>query len=206
MITAIEDYFTQGCGRCVRFATPDCSARRWTKGLADLRRICLDTGLTETVKWGHPCYMHAGRNIAVIGAFRDDFRLSFFNAALLKDGAGVLERPGPNTRHAAMIRMTAPAMVADLEGVLRAYLREAMDYAAAGKTAPKEAAEIVLPDELVEALDADPELTEAFYGLTPNRQRSYVIALSSAKAATTRVARIAKFRSRILAGKGATER
>jgi uncharacterized protein YdeI (YjbR/CyaY-like superfamily) len=171
-----------------------------------LRRICLDAGLTETVKWGHPCYMHAGRNIAVIGAFRDDYRLSFFNAALLKDGAGVLERPGPNTRHGAMIRTTAPAMVADLEGVLRAYLREAMEYAAAGKTAPKEAADIVLPDELVEALDADPELTEAFHGLTPGRQRSYVIALSSAKAAATRIARIAKFRAKIIAGKGATER
>ncbi len=206
MITAIEDYFTQGCGRCARFATPDCSTQRWAAGLADLRRICLDAGLTETVKWGHPCYMHAGRNIAVIGAFRDDFRLSFFNAALLQDKAGVLERPGPNTRHASMIRMTAPAMVTELEGVIRAYLREAMDYAASGKTAPKAAADLVLPDELVEALDADPELAEAFHGLTPGRQRSYVIALSSAKAAATRIARIAKFHAKIIAGKGATER
>lgn len=205
MITAIEDYFTQGCGRCPRFATPDCSTRRWAAGLARLRRLCLDAGLTETVKWGHPCYMHAGRNIAVIGAFRDDFRLSFFNAALLEDRSGVLERPGPNTRHASMIRMTAPAMVAELEGVIRAYLSEAMSHAAAGKKTPKEAADIMLPDELVEALDADPELAEAFHGLTPGRQRSYVIALSSAKAAATRVARIAKFRDRILAGKGATE-
>ena len=64
MITDPGDYFAKGCGRCDRFATPECSTRRWAAGLAALRRICLEAGLTETAKWGHPCYMHAGRNIA----------------------------------------------------------------------------------------------------------------------------------------------
>jgi len=59
---------------------------------------------------------------------------------------------------------------------------------------------------LVEAMDSDPELAEAFHSLTPGRQKSYVINLSSAKTAETRKARIAKFREKILAGKGATER
>ena len=63
-----------------------------------------------------------------------------------------------------------------------------------------------LPDELVDAMDADPELTEAFHALTPGRQRSYVIHLSSAKTSATRVARIEKARPQILAGKGANER
>jgi len=63
MITEIEDFFTLGCGRCVRFATADCSTRQWDAGLQALRRLCLDLQLEETVKWGHPCYMHAGRNI-----------------------------------------------------------------------------------------------------------------------------------------------
>ena len=94
MIADIEDFFSKGCGRCKRFATADCSARLWQRGLTDLRRICLASGLIETVKWGHPCYMHIGRNIAVIGAYRGDYRLSFFNAALMKDPAGVLEKRG----------------------------------------------------------------------------------------------------------------
>jgi uncharacterized protein YdeI (YjbR/CyaY-like superfamily) len=55
MITRIEDYFTKGCGRCERFATPDCSTRPWIGGLEHLRRICLDVGLEETLKWAHPC-------------------------------------------------------------------------------------------------------------------------------------------------------
>ena len=206
MITEIEEYFTTGCGRCERFATADCSTRQWADGLTELRSICRDAGLVETVKWGHPCYMHADRNIAIIGALRNDFRLSFFNAALMKDPEGILERPGPNTQHADMIRFTGNSQVAEREPVIVAYLEEAMGYAEAGIKPPKVQGELELPDELVEALGSDPELADAFHNLTPGRRKSYVINLNSAKKTETRVSRIAKFRSKILAGKGAMER
>lgn len=205
MITGIEDYFSKGCGRCPRFDTPDCSTKKWAAGLIGLRQICLESGLTETVKWGHPCYMHAGRNIAIFGAFRDNFRLTFFNAALLKDKGGILERQGPNTRHADMIRFTDNARVAAMKPEILAYLDEAMGYAAAGIKPPKAASEIDLPVELVDALDGDPELAEAFANLTPGRRNSYVINLNGAKASATRMARIEKFRNRIISGKGANE-
>ncbi len=206
MITDIEDYFTKGCGRCERFATPACSARTWERGLADLRRICLEAGLSETVKWGHPAYTHAGRNIAVFGAFRKDFRLSFFNAALLKDEAGLLEKSGPNTQHADMIRFTDEAQPARQAPAITAILREAMAFAEAGILPARAVPDIELPDELADALDADPELAEAFHTLTPGRQRSYVINLKGAKTSATRTARILKFRPHIISGKGATER
>ncbi|OYX45118.1 MAG: hypothetical protein B7Z02_02420 [Rhodobacterales bacterium 32-67-9] len=206
MITEIEDFFTRGCGRCARFDTPDCSTRRWADGLAALRRICLGAGLTETVKWGHPCYMHAGRNVALIGAFREDFRLTFFEPALLTDPQRILERQGPNSRHPGTVRFRSDAYLAAREPALRACLAEAMAHAAAGLRAPKEAADADLPEELAEALDSDPELAEAFHALTPGRRRSYAIALNAAKAAATRIRRIERFRDRILAGKGANER
>lgn len=206
MITDIEDFFSRGCGRCARFDTADCSVKQWTEGLGTLRRICRDVGLEETVKWAHPCYMHAGRNIAIIGALRGDFRLNFFNAGLMKDPDGVLERQGPNTRHPDMIRFAGNDQVAAMESIIRSYLEEAMAYAEKGLKPPKAEGGFDLPDELVEALDADPELAEAFHALTPGRQKSYVIALSSAKTSQTRINRIAKFRDKIIAGKGATER
>ena len=206
MITDIEDFFSKGCGRCDRFATADCSTRQWAHGLNELRRICLASGLVETVKWGHPCYMHAGRNIVIIGAFRGDFRLSFFHAALMKDPEGVLEKQGPNTKHPDMIRFVDNAQVTKMEPVILSYLKEAMGYAQAGVKPPREESEIELPDELVEALDSDPELAEAFHGLTPGRKKSYAINLNSVKKSETRVSRIAKFRDHILAGKGALER
>jgi uncharacterized protein YdeI (YjbR/CyaY-like superfamily) len=206
VITDVEEYFTKGCGRCGRFATPSCSTRTWADGLDALRRICLDVGLVETVKWGHPCYMHAGRNIAIIGALRGDFRLSFFDAALMTDPEGILEHEGPNTRNADMIRFKANPDVARLEPVIRIYLAEAMGYAAAGIRPPSDPQERDLPEELVAALDADPELAEAFQALTPGRKNSYVVNLNGAKTSATRTTRIAKFRDKILAGKGATER
>ncbi len=206
MITDIEDYFSKGCGRCGWFDTPDCSTKQWPQGLRDLRRICLDVGLSEHVKWAHPCYMHAGRNICIFGAFRGDYRLTFMNAALMKDPARLLVRPGQNTRHPDMMCFTDDAQAAAMEPVIRAYLTEAMGYAQAGIKPAKMIHDIDIPDELTDALDADPDLAEAFEALTPGRQRSYAYALNSAKTAATRINRIAKFRPHILAGKGALER
>jgi uncharacterized protein YdeI (YjbR/CyaY-like superfamily) len=206
VITDIEDFFTKGCGRCERFDTPDCVTRQWEPALLALRRICRDAGLAETVKWGHPCYMHGGRNVVLIGALRGDVRLNFFHAALMADPEGVLERQGPNTRHPDSMKFTANAQVTEREAVIRAYLAEAMRYAEEGILPPKEEHDLELPDELVEALAGDPELSEAWDALTPGRRRSYVIHLGSAKTTETRVARIGRSREKILSGRGANER
>lgn len=155
---------------------------------------------------GPPCYMHAGRNIALFGAFRSDFRLSFMNPGLLVDSEGVLEPQGPNSQTPGMIRFTDTSQVSEKESVIRAYLRQLMDHAEAGTKPAKVDREIDMPDELIEALDADPELAEAFHALTPGRQKSYLFALNQAKQSATRRAQIEKFRDKIIAGKGALER
>ncbi len=206
MIENIEDYFSKGCGRCSRFATTDCATTRWAQGLKDLRTICLKADLTETVKWGHPCYMYSDRNIAIIGAFRDDFRLTFFNAALLKDPKRILERRGPNTRHPDMIRFSSNDQVTRIAPIIRSYLDEALEYATKGVKPLRDSSELALPVEMADALDADPELAQAFFALTPGRRKSYVINLNSAKQSATRVMRVAKFREKIISGKGAMER
>jgi uncharacterized protein YdeI (YjbR/CyaY-like superfamily) len=206
MISDAENFFTKGCGRCDRFATPDCSTRLWVNGLNELRRICRDVGLEETVKWAHPTYMHEGRNIAILGAFRGDFRLSFMNPGLLQDTEGVLELQGPNSGTPGTIRFTEARQVVTIEPVIRSYLRQLMVHAEAGTKPPTVKREINVPEELTEALDADPELAEAFHALTPGRQRSYLFNLNQAKQSATRVARIEKFRGKIMAGKGALAR
>jgi uncharacterized protein YdeI (YjbR/CyaY-like superfamily) len=206
MITDPDDFFTQGCGRCARFATLDCSTRRWFDGLNTLRSICFSMGLSETVKWAHPVYMHTGRNIAVIEAFRSDFRLIFLNAGLIGAGEGVLEPQGPNSQTPSMIRFTALEQVGEREPVIRAYIQQLMAHAQAGRKPPKVERKIEFPNELTEALDADPELAEAFEALTPGRQRSYLFSLNQAKKSDTRAARIKKFRDRIIGGKGLIER
>jgi len=150
--------------------------------------------------------MHADRNIAILGAFRSNFRLSFFNAALMKDPEEVLEKQGPNTQNPNIICFSDDAQVSDRKLVIMSYLKEAMAYADAGIRPAKVETDIEMPDELIEALDSDPELAEAFYNLTQGRQRSYLFNLNSAKQSTTRTSRIVKFRDKIIAGKGALER
>ncbi len=163
-------------------------------------------GLSETVKWAHPVYMHAGRNIALFGAFRSDFRLNFLNPGLIKDSQGVLEPQGPNSQTPSMIRFTATEQVGELEAIIRAYIQQLMAHAEAGTKPPKLQREIEFPNELTEALDADPELAEAFEAVTPGRRKSYVFNLNQAKKSDTRAARIEKFRDRILRGQGLIER
>ncbi len=206
MITQVDDYFAQGCGRCERFGTPDCSTRHWAEGLQALRALCLEAGLQEAAKWGHPCYMHSGRNVAILGAFRQDFRLSFFHAALLSPGIVGLERQGPNSAHPDAFRFTHVSQVGARAEAVRAGLREAISHAQAGRLPPKPSARLELPVELAEALAADAEWRAAFDALTPGRQRSYVLQVHAAKKPETRVARVMGFRARILAGKGAQER
>ena len=206
MITDPDVFFRDGCGRCARFATPDCSARTWAKGLKQLRAICLGAGLTETAKWGHPCYVHAGRNVAILGAFRSDLRLTFFNASLLDDHGGILSRQGENSPVADCARFTDASQIQAMTPALQDLLAQAKAHATAGTKPTKIESNLVLPDELVAALDAHPALAEAFHALTPGRQKSHALAIGSAKASPTRAARVAKLTPLILAGKGALDR
>lgn len=206
MIKLVDDYFSQGCGRCSRFQTEDCSTQTWADGLRLLRDICWAAGLDETAKWGHPCYTHHGRNIAILGAFRADFRITFFNASLLKDAEKILRLKGPHSAVPDMISFTSVAQVQQLKTTIQAYLKEAMILAEMNVKPVKVQTELQLPDELLQSLKADLVLSNAFFKLTPGRQRSYVIYLTAAKKSETRVARIAACRERIMAGKGALER
>ena len=198
-------YFDDGCGRCTRFQTDDCSARQWSVGLEILRDICLAQGLQETIKWSHPCYTYAERNIAILGAFRADFRITFMNAELLSDEAGVLARAGDQSQIANVLKFTCRDDVAHAKPNIIEFLSQLKDQAVSGIMAPRKVTPVELPDVLVTILQDDPELRAAFDKLTPGRQKSYAILVNSAKRHETKIARIAKSRAKILQGKGALE-
>lgn len=171
-----------------------------------MRRICLDEGLREELKWSHPAYTFDGKNIVILGAFKGDFHISFFNASLLKDPENLLTKRGESTRVASVISFTSSDAVKTLEPSIRAYIQEAIANEKAGLKPAKVEVALELPDELVDALDNDPELTEAFYKLTPGRQRGYAMTIGQAKQSETRRARIEKYRDKIFAGKGFQDR
>jgi len=73
--------------------TPDWrfACGRWSEELRELRRIVLDVGLTETLKWRQPCYPPEGKNIVILGTLKDSCVLRFFRGAMVEDPSGLLQ-------------------------------------------------------------------------------------------------------------------
>ena len=180
-------------------------SEQWSDELTAIRPVLLQRGLSESIKWGKPCYSHEGANIAILQEMKEFLALMFFKGALLSDPQAVLEEQGPNSRSARRIRFTSVDDVRRLAGTVSAYVDEAIAVEEAGLEI-EPAAELELVGELQRRLDADPELKAAFEGLTPGRRREYHLQISSAKQTSTREARIDKFTPRILAGKGFRDR
>lgn len=175
--------------------------------LGALRELVLGAGLEEQFKWRSPCYCLADGNVATLWSFKDRAAIGFFKGTLLPDPQGLLQAPGENSRamrvlnftDAAQVKAAAPAIRGFLDAAILAETRgEAVDFS--------QGQAIAAPDELTDALDGDPALATAWAGLTPGRQRGWLVHITGAKQATTRKARIAKAAPRILAGKGPNDR
>lgn len=204
---AVDAYLAEGCGRCALYATPDCKVHPWQTALRQLRRIALACGLTEEVKWSMPCYTYLGKNILMVAAFKEYAAMSFFKGALLQDAAGLLKTPGENSQAVRYLPFTEAAAIVAQEGMIKAYVAEAMQLEKAGKKVVfKKIGELALPDELQALLVARPEVREAFEGLTPGRRRSHMLYISGARQEPTRQRRAEQCAHKILQGKGWQER
>lgn len=182
-------------------------ARRWRAEMQALRGVILGEGLEEAIKWGKPCYASHGGNVAIMQPFKPHLALMFFKGTLLSDPHGVLVPQGENSQAAMRIEFTSVDEVRSRADAVRACLAEAVELERSGaKVAFEPASELALPDELVDALEADPDLRAAWDELTPGRQRGYVLHFSSAKKAETRAARIERCTPAIRAGKGLNDR
>ena len=180
-------------------------SEKWSAEMIALRPILLGAGLNEEIKWGKPCYSHAGKNIVILQGMKEFLALMFFKGALLNDPDGVLEEQGPNSRSARRIRFTSVEDVARLALTVGVYLDEAVDVEEAGLEI-EAAPEPVLVEELQDRLDQDPVFRAAFESLTPGRQREYNLYFSAAKQAKTRMARVDKYTQKILDGRGLRDR
>lgn len=179
------------------------NTKKWREELIVLRSIVMDSGLGEELKWGAPCYVHEKANVIIIHGFKDYFALMFFKGALMKDPQNLLRKPGENTQAGRQIRLTSMDEMLGQEDVLRAYIQHAIEVEKAGeKVITKKTEEYPVPSELEESFAENSDLQHAFYGLTPGRQRAYLLHFAEAKQSATRKARIEKYTQRILNGKG----
>src|SRR5271157_1802926 len=158
--------------------------QKWQEEYKKLRTIILDCGLTEEFKWMHPCYTFQESNIVLIHGFREYCAILFIKGALLKDAKGVLIQQTENVQAGRQIRFTNVQEIVKLEPILKAYIHEAIEVEKAGlKVKLKKIAEYKVPKEFQNQLDENLALKEAFYALTPGRQRGYLYYFSQPKLA-----------------------
>jgi len=179
------------------------NTKQWQDELYRLRDIVLDCGLTELFKWKVPCYTFQNKNILIIHGFKEYFALLFFNGALLQDELGILIQQTKNVQAGRQIRFTNLDEIDKLENVIKAYIYEAIEVEKAGlKVILKNHSEYTIPEELSIKFEENSELKNAFFALTPGRQRAYLLYFSDSKQSITRKSRIDKYVDRILNGKG----
>ncbi len=177
--------------------------KRWKREFETLRALMLETGLAEDVKWGQPCYTREGRNVALFHGFKEYCAILFMKGALLKDERRILTQQTDSVQASRQLRFTSVAEIERQADAIREYMREAIEVEKAGlKVEFKETKEFAVPEELNAAFEADAAFREAFYALTPGRQRAYLLHFSQPKQSATRTARIEKHAPRIFDGLG----
>ncbi len=179
------------------------NANKWQEEVRKLRKVALDSPLTEELKWGCPCYTFQKSNVVLIHSFKEYCAFLFFKGALLHDNKGILIRQTKNVQAARQIRFTNVQQIAKLEPILEAYIYEAIEVEKNGlKVSFKKTSEYIIPEEFQKKLDEFPLLKTAFDALTPGRQRAYIFYFSQPKQSKTRNLRVEKYMSQILNGKG----
>lgn len=178
-------------------------AEKWQEETARLRRIVLDCGLEEELKWGCPCYTFQQGNIVLIHTFKTYCALLFFKGALLNDAHRLLIQQTKNVQAARQIRFINLQEIVEQATMLKNYIYEAIEVEKAGLKVPlKKTAEFAIPEEFQRKLDESPVLKKAFESLTPGRQNAYKLHFSAPKQAKTRESRLEQAVPKILNGKG----
>lgn len=178
-------------------------AKQWKDEMTLLRSILLETALTETIKWGKPCYTYNDKNLVIIQDFKHHCDLGFFTGALLKDPEKLLEKAGENTQSARQLRFENLADIKRKKTIIKSFVKEAIENEKQGiKPVVEEKVELEKIVELENIFKKNKAFTKAFRALTPGRQRAYHMFFAGAKQSETRISRIEKYIPRIIDGYG----
>lgn len=160
----------------------------------------------EEVKWGQPTYCLKGKNVVLIHGFKNYCALLFIKGALIEDKYHKLIQQTQSVQAARQLRFTSVQEISDQKEIILDYIQQAITNEEKGlEVKLKKTTDYVKADELIETFEKDESYKEAFYKLTPGRQRAYILYFAQAKQRSTRLNRIEKVRDKIFDGKGPTE-
>jgi uncharacterized protein YdeI (YjbR/CyaY-like superfamily) len=200
--TTVDQYLLDGCGRCSKGGTPNCTVHKWHPILVAMRELATECMLTEEVKWSVPCYTLKGKNVLMIHAFMEYCSIMFMKGSLLTDPENILHRQTENVTAGRQLRYTRIEDFLAQRERAKAFILEAIQLEEAGKKVEKRTEEEPMVEELKEAFVQDSAFKTAFYQLTPGRQRAYLLHFAQPKQAATRASRIEKCMPIILRGEG----
>lgn len=181
-------------------------AEHWETELLSLRRVLISTELTETMKWGMPCYTYDGKNIVGLGGFKSYFGLWFHQGVFLSDPANVLiNAQAEKTKALRQWRMTSSRDIKT--ELIKSYITESIEHARAGKKVPNAAPRTLnLPPKLKTAFKNDADLKTAFETFRTAQQCDFADYISSAKQDATKQRRLEKIIPLINSGVGLNDK
>lgn len=158
-----------------------------------------DPEVAETLKWGHPTFMHDGI-VCGMAAFKEHCAFHFWKGSMIVDRSGT-------TAEKAMGQFGRVTRIGDLpaKSVLKRYVKEAVRLNVEGiksersRRPPRKP--LPVPDDLARGLRGNRAARETFGRLPPSQQRDYIEWITEAKREATRTTRLATTLSWLAEGK-----
>ncbi|MBC8376715.1 MAG: YdeI/OmpD-associated family protein [FCB group bacterium] len=179
---------------------------QWAEALSKLRKILLELGLEETIKWGGPVYMHEKKNIVSIGGYKSFVSLWYYQGALLKDEKALLVNAQEGVTKAQ--RQMRFHHIDEINAtIVRSYTLEAIENHRSGKEIKADTRKpLIIPEELEKVLKSDTKFRSSFDAFTLSKRREYAEYISNAKRVETKLNRLEKITSMILDGVGLSDK
>jgi uncharacterized protein YdeI (YjbR/CyaY-like superfamily) len=175
----------------------------WQAEYTLLRKIALGCGLGENLKWGKPTFGIDSDIIFLIHGFKEYCAILFFKGVLISDPNRILVQQTENVQASRQLRFNSIEQIREMESIIKLYILEAIKIEQSGaKVEFKKTSEFKMVEEFQTNLAENSDLADAFYALTPGRQRGYLLFFGSAKQVKTREERIFKSIPYIIRGKG----
>ena len=164
---------------------------------AVLHQACPDA--VESIKWSMPFFMHGGRNLLHLGAFKQHVSLGLWYGEALQTP----REPGqPMGNFGRIMQLSDLPPRRELVRLIRSGMA-AIDAGAKGPGSRKRGPRLppAVPTELGKALKANPAAQSFFNSLPPSAQREYTEWISEAKRDETRERRLAQTVEQLAQGK-----
>lgn len=171
-------------------------------GIAQLRKLALQSGAQEDFKWQFPVYTIKGKNVFGICKFKNHFGVWFFNGVFLKDPKNMLENAQEGKTKGMRHWKFYSVDDIDEKGVLTYMLEAVVNQEKGLEVKAEKTKKEYIPALLQAELDKNSSLKNSFASFTPYKQKEFCEYVAEAKQEKTQLRRLEKILPMIEKGVG----